>query len=563
MAEKKESFLYSLWKKSAAQESLGFEEKMGLNIREPVENMPTRWKLAADCLSAAANSNSYDNKINDDFLALSNLVGQVENPCHDAASEKNSQQEEANEAEGCVICDDKISAKCLITVSAGSMEAFLTVRSPINGGDDVKREDIDQKLAETKITFGIFNRIIDDIVKFKLYDRPYKIAFGECALNGVDGRILDFYPREKKLQYALRKDGSFDYKASNMINNISQGTVICRLLPTVDCISGTNILGDKLMGVEGKQAQLPKGDNTEIKDDTLVASKEGDIQFKDGKFTVQNVLQIKGDVDNSVGNIDFAGDVVVNGNVREGYVIKAKGSIVVLGVVEGASLMADGGITIQKGINGMNKGVLRTKKGLNSKYLENCTAYVKGDVITESIIYSNVSCEGEIRSEGKHGAVIGGNIVAYKAIKAKVVGSESNAPTNITLGIIPKIMTERNKLNTELGTLREQRKNIEMDVQYLGQLLKKGVPLSAEKQAQVKKLQMLEPINRKRSQQVVKRLEEIEETYTLADKAVLSCTNIWPGVKITIGSSVLNITQPAVNCKYMLNDGEIAFMAKA
>ncbi|MEG1972672.1 MAG: FapA family protein, partial [Oscillospiraceae bacterium] len=285
--------------------------------------------------------------------------------------------------------------------------------------------------------------------------------------------------------------------------------------------------------------------------------------FRDRRFNVQNVFEVKGDVDASMGNIDFAGDVIVRGNVREGYLIKSKGSIVVMGVVEGASLISDGGITIQKGMNGMNKGIIRTQKGLTSKYLENCTAHVKGDVISESIIYCNINCDGEVRAEGKHGAVIGGNIVVRKDLVAKVIGSENNSPTNIVLGVSPDVMNERGRLQKELSNLVEQRKAIEVDMQYLAKLIKKGVPLNESKVAQVRKLKIQDPMNKMRTDQVQRRLFEIEEAFGEADNSYLSCINIYPGVKITIGSRVLNITQPNVNCKYMIVDGDIGFLARS
>ena len=54
-----------------------------------------------------------------------------------------------------------------------------------------------------------------------------------------------------------------------------------------------------------------------------------------------NVLDISGDVDLNIGNIDFNGDVNITGNVITGVTIRAMGSIYIGGYVEGAVIKSN------------------------------------------------------------------------------------------------------------------------------------------------------------------------------------------------------------------------------
>lgn len=61
----------------------------------------------------------------------------------------------------------------------------------------------------------------------------------------------------------------------------------------------------------------------------LIATMDGHLEYSNGAFYVRPVLEIRGDVDYSTGNIDFIGDVQIAGDVRENFSVRATGSITV------------------------------------------------------------------------------------------------------------------------------------------------------------------------------------------------------------------------------------------
>ena len=134
------------------------------------------------------------------------------------------------------------------------------------------------------------------------------------------------------------------------------------------------------------------------------ATLEGDQIF------VSNMYEVPANVDTSTGDIEYEGNVLVHGNVIAGYTIKAKGDIVVEGVVEGATLYAGGHIILKRGIQGMDRGVLRANGNVISKFIESATVEAGGYVTADAIMHSNISAKGDITVEGKKGYITGGTI---------------------------------------------------------------------------------------------------------------------------------------------------------
>ena len=81
----------------------------------------------------------------------------------------------------------------------------------------------------------------------------------------------------------------------------------------------------------------------------------GHASLVKGKVFVSSVFEVPADVDNSIGNVEYAGNVHVAGNVKGGFEVRAKGDIIVEGVVEDALLEAGGQIIVKRGIHGMGK----------------------------------------------------------------------------------------------------------------------------------------------------------------------------------------------------------------
>lgn len=106
---------------------------------------------------------------------------------------------------------------------------------------------------------------------------------------------------------------------------------------------------------------MPSGTNTVISEDklSLLAAVDGCIENLHSRINVNDVFIVRGNVDSASGNVNANGSVIVQGDVMEGFSVKAGQDISVRGMVEGAILEAKGTISLSNGMNGMGRGTLK------------------------------------------------------------------------------------------------------------------------------------------------------------------------------------------------------------
>ena len=91
-----------------------------------------------------------------------------------------------------------------------------------------------------------------------------------------------------------------------------------------------------------------KGFKTSEDGKETYAAISGKIEYCNYDLSVVNVYDVNGNLDMSMGNIDFNGDVNITGSVRSGVTVHAMGSIYVGGFVEGATLIAGKDIVLKE-----------------------------------------------------------------------------------------------------------------------------------------------------------------------------------------------------------------------
>jgi uncharacterized protein (DUF342 family) len=93
----------------------------------------------------------------------------------------------------------------------------------------------------------------------------------------------------------------------------------------------------------------------------MYAGVTGRVDYKNLTVSVSSCYTIPEDVDLSIGNITFAGDVLVKGNVISDITIQATRNIEIDGVAESATLLAGGNIILKNGMRGNDMGVIEAE----------------------------------------------------------------------------------------------------------------------------------------------------------------------------------------------------------
>lgn len=464
-----------------------------------------------------------------------------------------------NYIENKLYVEDNVDAVPYIHISSDACEGYLFIFPPINEGKDIEIESINQVIADKKIKYGINKQLIEEVIERKDYCKIIKFAQGKQSQNGIDGAIIHLIEINNDATYVEDNQSNIDFKNLNNIYNIKKDTKICKIINPTDGTDGITINGNILKAKAGNMPSLPIGRNTHISEDEdgeyILASIDGYLHFEYDKYNVDNRLYIDNDVDISVGNLDFLGDIYIRGDVKGGFKVQATGNIYVDGIVEDSILISGGNITINQGVNSNNKGSLESKGNIRSKYIENCKVICSGNIISGSIINSNVCCNGSIFVNQDKGVIVGGCVNACNEIEAKVIGSKANIETLISLGKSYESIDETSRLEKELLESNATFDNISKNIKFLQSISNKNKP-------QIKLLEQLQEqfdLYDIKIKQINKNITETNNKSVDLHNCNVKSRVVFPHSIIEIGNSRYRVMDTSFGAIFRLdNNGDVA-----
>lgn len=453
-------------------------------------------------------------------------------------------QSQAKNAEQSTLPD--LDAHAAVFLSKDSLTAWLLVYPPVGRGKELDREILDQALAEQRVTFGVDTGLLDRLPQDgDRYFHLFPAARGTPAVNGTDGRVVDMFPRAQERKLTVDENNRVDYTNLNFIHNVEVNDIICRILPPTEGTPGQTVQNETVPAKPGKAASVPKGRNTQLSEDgeTLVATIAGHVEFSGRGFQVRPLLDIPGNVDFSVGNINFLGDVHIHGDICSGFTVRAMGNITVEGVVEACTVEAGKDLIVARGVQGDNQAVIRAQQNLFAKYLENSCVYVKNSLETECIINCDVYCDGGVTVRSGHRSIIGGSIRAAHEVSAGIIGSRAENRTDVVLGGQPCAKFDYDMLARELQELEDEMGRTERQ------------PDSPSKVSHLGKLRMQIIVNRKKLELLDKETME-QEPQDPGIRRMIGDV-VFGGTVLTIGSAVYRFRNRTAPCSATLVEDEI------
>lgn len=266
----------------------------------------------------------------------------------------------------------------VVDISEDKLSAYVKINSS-DDGEKVTEKDIYDALNYKNIKFGIDYDKIKELYNNPVYEEFVLIAKGEPEENGKNGKLTFEFDVKNQRKPKILDDGRVDYKNLSYIESIKASGVLCTATLPVAGKNGKNVHGNEIIAIDGKEAVLPKGKNVEISEDglKLIASVDGCVEYAMGKMNVYKQLDIPDNIDASTGNIKFAGNIDIKGDVLSGFKVQAEGSIFINGLVEAATIEAGGDVLVKKGIVGRGKAVIKSGNNVTSKYIENASVIAK------------------------------------------------------------------------------------------------------------------------------------------------------------------------------------------
>lgn len=451
-----------------------------------------------------------------------------------------------------------VDCKYDVSVSAGNKEAFIFITPPSGTGKGVTVDGIEAALKANNVVFGLREDVIKMIADDRKYSQKLCVAVAQLPIDGVSGSIT--YKYDKKVEAAPTENerGFVDYKDLGFIRVVRTGDVIADITLPTEGEPGIDVRGGKIAQYPGKKAQFTLGPNTKITEDEqhVVAAADGRLIFKNNAFTVETTVIINGDVDASVGNISFIGDVIIKGNVCEGFKVSSNTNITVSGEVNGATLEAGGNITIKQGCVFAK---ITCHGNVSALFCERSSINCDGNISAQNYVICNIYCAGELTIKASNGSLIGGKYTILNSLEASNIGSKTYTPTDITLGDNAILADEKTQLEMKIAAAQKKIEDLTMIVNFLNEKKKELRKLPDDKEemlATAVRQRVLLNVEIKTNQ---KRIDEINVYLSTKQQLWVRCKGyIYPGTRITINDNVFKADKEYAHSMVSIGaDGEI------
>ncbi|MDI9369632.1 MAG: DUF342 domain-containing protein [Synergistaceae bacterium] len=423
-------------------------------------------------------------------------------------------------------------------------------------------ETVLQFLGEKGVVEGIDPGVIKSMISEKNARIWVPVAYGTPSVDGVDAEIE--YVVESAVARPKEEDesGRVDLKDLGIVTIILKDQLLAVKKPPTEGVQGVTVKGDPIKSKPGKDRPLPAGAGTYASEDglSLHALIDGNLVVKGNKINVIPVFQVDGDVDYSIGNINFIGTVVVNGAVREGFEIVTTGNIEIRGVVEGAHLSSKGNIVISGGVRGMNKANLEAEGEISVGFIDQARLRSGRNItVTNAVLHSDLAAREKITVMGGAKAQIaGGKIQAGLEVACLTLGSEMGTKTEVAVGVLPEISERRKQLVAIIAETEDKEGKVEANLGFLKKAEeteqlddnKRALMISLTKA----KFQMQNKLHslREELRDIDEQMESSKNRGSVRVKGVCH-----PGVTVSIRGMAYIVREKQMFCSFVFEDGEI------
>lgn len=344
------------------------------------------------------------------------------------------EQEEVDDSVEGIIQGDPIiinGADYLLHINETRMEALLTLYRRFS------EEELHGILKENGIIFGVRKKTLEELAQGNQNYEETTVASGTPAKNGRDGFFEYHFNTRPAVKPIILPDGSVDYNVLGKIELVTKGQLLVTYHPATPAVMGKDILGNIIEAYEGKDQQPLQCKHCEPDENggKYYAGTEGNVTVEGKCLTVTPMYVVDGDLDAATGDVNFHGDVLVQGNVFAGVTVKTTGNITVNGHVETANLCAGKDVILKNGMQGSGKGIIRAGGNVMARFLEQTQVYAAKEINTGALLNCEVESGQNVVVAGNRGTIIGGSVTAVEQILAASAGNRAGVTTQLVIGL--------------------------------------------------------------------------------------------------------------------------------
>ncbi|QIZ75515.1 DUF342 domain-containing protein [Ferrimonas lipolytica] len=457
-----------------------------------------------------------------------------------------------------------------LQVEPDLMALVATITLP-RGGKPATLEQLLPLIKAQKVQHGLSRRAIKGLLECNSSAQPGSkhqatIAQGKPPSKGKDGYLerLVALPSERKLTPQKKDEQRVDMRNLGSPKMVGRGDLLMRRHPPQPGKNGYDLYGTVLPAERGQVAAFIAGDGAEISPNDphlIIAARTGLPMEINNGIAVEELLSVN-EVTVRTGNLNFIGAIEIKGNVEEGMLVEATGSIHIGGSVEGAIIKAGGDILVNQGVIGRQRedgtlaAQLQAGGNIQAQYAQYTDINAIGDISVElhcqhCLLQSeqNIFIGDPQRGQG---GLIGGKATARRQLYCVELGAKAGAETRVTIG------RDYHDLKRQIEQLHHVPSEISKEIITL-QLHKKKLLTEGTGQAEITAIDSLVADHQSQLNENQQQLEQLETTladfYQHVNVQVLK--KLHPRVAFEIGKERFTSIEEAGPSKVAVDQGTL------
>ncbi len=330
-------------------------------------------------------------------------------------------------------------ARVDVVVSKDAMIATATFHPPSAGRPPLELDEARAALEKAGVRAGVdWDAVKDAVLQCNTGQEVVPdvvVARGSAPLSSLPSFIVVARELRERREAADSEAARVDFRQLSPFTLVKKGDLLAQRTPAREGRMGVTVRGTAVAYTKGTPPPLSPGKNVVDEGGKFLAACDGRFQATAESFWVDEVLDVQTDVDFHSGNIDFPGDVVVQGDVRDGFSVKAGGSLFCMKSIEACRVQCGGDLVTNQGIIGRRQAVIAAGGILRARFVEGCYLSARGSVhVQTSIMHSSVHTLDRVQM-GERGIIVGGLVFAQNGVSAAQVGTDRSPRTEIHCGV--------------------------------------------------------------------------------------------------------------------------------
>lgn len=439
-----------------------------------------------------------------------------------------------------LVQEKRDSAKLELRVAEGNMEVYANMFPAAGKGAMLSVEFLDATLRSMGIVEGVdWDGIREALLRCNLDRailRDLRVAKATPPVPERPEHIVLLPRFREDARARFDANSTIDFRALSPFITVRRGEPIGRVAPRVEGKAGVDVYGKEVPAGRTQVEGYTVGDRVKQSGSDVLADSDGQLIHDNGSLRVEEVLTIKS-VDYATGDIQFPGDVYIEGQVSDDFKVMAGGSIYCKAALDAFEVQCRKDLVVGGGIIGRAPAHVRVGGNLSAKFAQNARVAVKGDAKVPGAIFA---CSFYVRGRldmGEKGRIIGGEACAARGIRCFDIGTSANPRTLVHCGVDFIARQKLEKANALLQELAIQLARVEQ--------------LAARKPSA--RLDSMRDGIRRAMQERSEEIGALMGAVEVDDSATVEAKGtVYPGVMIEICNISHEVTQEAKKVRFRL-----------